>query len=296
MLEKILPFEISNAIERIGIKGIYEIRLRVHQTIRLNFLGQFVDMVDENNKPIKCSSPMLTSVIAKAVDNSLYSVNDQIVKGFITVEGGIRIGLCGELVWESGHIKTIKNFTSVNIRIPHDIENCSKYVIKFICQNNREVASALIVSPPGKGKTTILRDISRRLSGIGYNTLIVDERNEICACKNGEAQYNVGTNCDYITNGNKLFAFEYGIRSLSPQVIVTDELMDECDAEAVLTAIGCGVKVIASAHASNLSELRKRLFMKKLFDERCFERIVVLSKNKQGSIDKVYNSELKEVI
>ena len=182
-------------------------------------------------------------------NNALHTINDQIVNGYVSYDNGIRIGVAGEIVSNNGVIKTIKNINSLNIRIPHLIKNCSLNAYSYLIENSK-VLSTLVLSDPGSGKTTFVKDliyqIAKRNSNI--NMLVVDERGEMNYINNSEI-----CGVDYFINASKKFAFENGIRSLNPQVIVTDEINLECDLDAITNALTCGVKVIATIHANNLN-------------------------------------------
>ena len=214
----------------------------------------------------------------------MYAYNECLKKGFLTTRQGVRIGLAGECVYDNDKIITIKNITSLNIRVPHFIENSADKIYKYVL--DKEINSSLIISPPFYGKTTMLKSIVKKLdSEDNYNILVVDERNEF--------SYIVGANIDSIKFCNKEYAFSYGIRSMSPDVIITDELMGKNDWKSVELAINSGVKVIASCHAENL----KQLIDKESFISGLFQRYVVLDSHsgRAGIVYKVYNGEFKEI-
>ncbi|MBS6476757.1 MAG: hypothetical protein KH405_02910 [Firmicutes bacterium] len=294
MLEYLLPNEICQALNNLKKERIYEIRIRDGQNVKINYAGKSEELY-YGNKPILSDFGTCNKIIAKAAEYSLYSVNNQIVEGFVSVGGGVRIGLCGEIVRENDGVKTIKNFSSLNIRIPHDVVGCSDKVMPKITVNDK-VVNTLIVSAPGKGKTTMLRDLSRKLSDEDQNVLIIDERNEICAYNDGKPYFKTGKNCDVITFGNKEFAFSYGIRTMSPDVIITDELMSELDSDAVILAAAGGVKVIAGVHAGNLNELKSKGYLKKLLSSGLIGRYVFLSSETIGTIKCVYDASFGKLL
>ena len=293
MLESLLSEDITAALNKYDEKHIYEIRIRDDKPVKINCSGRYIELFD-GAKPLIAARGTCNKIVTKACDYSLYSVNNQIVQGYIAVERGIRIGLCGEIVRENNGVKTVKNFSSLNIRIPHDAENCSSEVFGYVYSLGA-VRNTLIIAPPGKGKTTMLRDLTRKISRQNLNVLVVDERNEICAVNGGIAYYKTGDNCDVITFGSKDFAFSYGIRTMAPDVIVTDEIMSEEDALAVLMAMGGGVRVLASAHAHSPEEFKTKPFLKLLLSSKCIERYVFLSAKEIGKVAGVYDREFGRI-
>lgn len=293
MLESVLPDEIISALKKLNEKNIYEIRIRDGKTVKVNYSGRYISLT-YNNKPIVSDIGTCARIMTKACDFSLYSINNQIIQGFVSAEHGARIGLCGEIVRENDGIKTVKNFNSLNIRIPHDVAGCAGEIFRYVFAG-RSVCNSLIVSPPGKGKTTMLRDLSRKLSEANLNVLIVDERNEICAVNAGKPYYDIGENCDVITFGGKDFALSYGIRTMAPDVIVTDELMSAQDAAAVSLAMAGGVSVIASVHADGIEELKSKSYLKELFAAGTVEKYIVLSSEEIGKLKGVYDRDFRRV-
>ena len=294
MLEFLLPDEICRALDDYKKERVYEIRIRDGQNVKINYAGRNEEL-RFGNKPIFCDFGMCNKIMAKAAEYSLYSVNNQIVEGYVTVVGGVRIGLCGEIVRENNGVKTIKNFSSLNVRIPHDVAGCSESVFTKITASGK-IINSLIVSATGKGKTTMLRDLARKISFGNQNVLIVDERNEICSYSDGKPYFKTGGNCDVITYGSKEFAFSFGIRTMSPSVIITDELMTELDSEAVMLAAAGGVKVIASVHAEDVNELKSKGYLKKLLSSGLIGRYVFLSSETLGTIKYVYDGAFGRVL
>lgn len=299
MTDKLLPTEILSVISsRLDKSRIYELRIRTAQPVVVNYGGRYYylgknGLAEKSDFAFIACEGLVKSIVVKATEYSLYSVNNQLAKGFITIEGGIRLGICGETVRDDDGIKTIKDFSSVNIRFPHEISGCSLTALAYIYDTR--LRSALIVSPPGAGKTTILRDLCKQITQSGIkNVLLVDERSEIAAVHDGVAQLDVGSTTDIISNCTKDYAFSYGIRSMRPDVIVTDELMNETDFKAVSDAASGGVNVIASIHASTPEELFSRVGFKSLYDKKVFSRYVFLSdRNGPGTYENVYDGDMK---
>lgn len=297
MIFDIFPHEIKNALLHINYNAIEQIRLRVDKPICVQagqtyFLGDN-GLCDDVKRAMYINFNQLRDIVFKACECSVYAYNQQIKQGFIGLKGGARVGLCGEVVTENGIIKTIKNFSSVNVRLPHQIKNCSLKVLPFL-YNADGVINTLIISPPGMGKTTLLRDLCFNFSQkcIAKNILVVDERGELAGVNNGSYSFDLGPNTDIQTNCTKQFGIENGMRTMSPDVIFIDEIANESDVNSVMYAIGSGVKVVATTHAKNVKDLYKRVFMEDLLKNKFFERIVVLSnRNGVGTIENIFDCE-----
>lgn len=300
MLDKILPNDIYKILKyKVNLNSINEIRMRADKPIVLQIGGKRIFLgengVTSNIKDaIYASKIMVEDVIFRASECSLYSVNEQIKKGFIVTEGGIRLGLGGDIIEENGQIKTMTNYSSVNIRLPHEVRNCSLSTFDYLVNVNG-VMNTLIVSPPGAGKTTFLRDFIYQLSerNYAYNVLVLDERGELDIGQKGC----IGSFSDKISFARKSIGFENGIRSLSPNIIVTDELGQKEDIDAILYAINSGVKIFASIHSDSLENLSKKPFFKPILAEKVFQRYVLLSmRNGPGTVEGVYNENFSRVV
>lgn len=296
MLEKILPEKFYNIIkDKINLKAVNEIRLRADRPVILDiggkqmFLGE--NGVTTNIKSaLFASKIMIEDIIFRASECSIYSVNEQIKRGFIVTDDAIRIGIGGNLIEENGKLKTMTNFSSVNIRIPHIVKNCSLNAFPYIFKNN-QVLNTLVISAPGCGKTTFLRDFVYQLSErmMMQNVLLLDER--------GELDVGINSNfTDKIAFSSKKIGFENGIRSLAPDIIVTDEIGQEDDIDAIEYASGCGVKILASSHCDDIETFSKKSLFKKLIDQKIFKRFVLLSKrNGPGTLEGVYDENFARV-
>ena len=300
MLDKILPNDIYKILKyKVNLNSINEIRMRADKPIVLQIGGKRIFLgengVTSNIKDaIYASKIMVEDVIFRASECSLYSVNEQIKKGFIVTEGGIRLGLGGDIIEENGQIKTMTNYSSVNIRLPHEIRNCSLSTFDYLVNVNG-VMNTLVVSPPGAGKTTFLRDFIYQLSerNYAYNVLVLDERGELDIGQKGC----IGSFSDKISFARKSIGFENGIRSLSPNIIVTDEPGQKEDIDAILYAINSGVKIFASIHSDSLENLSKKPFFKPILAEKVFQRYVLLSmRNGPGTVEGVYNENFSRVV
>lgn len=245
------------------------------------------------NRSYRVSREDIMRTIAAISDNSLYAFEEDIKRGFITIAGGHRVGLAGQVVMQEANVKAIKEFSSICIRIAREIKGCAAQVIGSIYAPGGKVKNTLLVSPPRCGKTTLLRDIARSLSsGSGqhkaYNVVIVDERSELAGCYLGLPQLEVGPRTDVLDACPKAAGIIMAVRALSPEVIITDELGRLEDAVAVRECINAGVSIISSVHAGSMDELAGRPIMSELVEARIFKNIILLSRSRgPGSIEKI---------
>lgn len=287
----ILPSNLLNAVKnRLNIEEIYEIRIKINRPIIIYSKNGEIIL---NYIPVKED---IKSIIQKISNYSLYAYEEDIKQGFITIKGGHRVGLAGECIMENGKIKTIRNISSINIRISREIIGCSNKIMKYIGSNNR-VYNTIIISPPKCGKTTILRDITRNLSnGLeninlkGRKVVVVDERSEIGACYLGIPQNDLGIRTDILDNCLKKEGLIMAIRSLSPEVLICDEIGNKGDIEALLLAFNSGVNIITTIHGFTIEDLYKRKVFLELLDNRILDRVIVLSsRNGVGTIENVFD-------
>lgn len=308
VLKKMLPVEISLAADKLNINDLYEIRLRSDRAVSVNFKGGFYylsnkGLIKKQTDAIVCTAKEIKEVLVKATEYSLYAVNNQICNAYLTVSGGIRIGIAGETVWDESNVKTIKNFNALNIRLPHEVTGCGTNVMKYIAVKSKAdeiltVHNTLILSPPGAGKTTLLRDLARIIGSAQhfFNVLIVDERNEIASMNEGKMTLNIGINSDVINGCNKRFAFTRAVRALRPDIIITDELFDGEDVAATEYAMGSGVKVIASVHASGCRDLFLKKEFERVINSGIFSRYVSLSdRHGPGTLESVADENFNEI-
>ncbi len=298
-MKNLFDERLNNALANINVDKVNEIRLRLNKVIIVFIAGKPYYLADEgltNNKEraIVVDREMLYNVIKRATEHSLYAVNNQLKQGFLTVLGGIRVGICGEVVVEAGEIKTIKNFSSLNIRIAREVKNCSLPIFDILLNGGFD--NTLVISPPGCGKTTLIRDILYQMSkhSYSYNVLLADERFEIANCFNGNPTLDVGDFADVISGVDKSYVFKSGIRTMSPDILVTDELSTKEDFDSVLSSCNSGVKILASIHAKSIDDIKSKKEFKQLLENKVFKKYVVLSKTKGiGSIDAVFDENFR---
>lgn len=294
MLKDFLDFETYNLIIRnFNFNDINEIRMRINQKLIIIIKNKKYFLKNENQEYVITTKAMLDNFIRKASENSIYAYNQNIIEGYITLPMGIRVGLCGEVVSENGKVITIKNYQAVNIRIPHQIKNCSLPILDMLLDDS--IKNTLIISAPGCGKTTFIRDLVYQLNikNISLNTLIADERNEISSTVDGVPQIEIGPFCDVYTNCTKEFAFKNGIRSMRPDVIITDEIDLDYDMQGIIDAINSGVAVVATIHAKDLNQLKRKKDFNTIIENKYFSRYVVLTNCEgPGTISYVYDNKL----
>lgn len=210
---------------------------------------------------------------------SVHSFQSDIAEGFITIDGGHRVGICGTAVKNGGKIEFLKNVSGLNIRIAHEVVGCADELFRRVFSD--EPASLLVGGKPLCGKTTVLRDLARRL-GEKRRVTVIDSRNEISASVGGTPTLDVGLNTDVLCGFGKSEGIMLALRSMSPEVIICDEIAD--DEDAVREALFCGVKVIASAHGGSIEELMNRPHMQALVP--LFEYTAILGE--RGKLSAVY--------
>ncbi len=278
-----LPLKVVKALNKYNKNLVYDIRFRLGFPIKINIMGEKKVLYNDFGQAVICTQDDINDILNNLTENSLYAFNDQIKEGYLTSKCGIRVGIAGECVTENDKIITIKNPTSLNVRIPHKIFGASDVIYEKVFNN--EVYNSLIISPPFTGKTTILKDLARRFNDeSGLDILIIDERGEFSTVK--------GENIDVISNRNKKDAFLMGIRSLSPDVVIMDELGNANDFLAIEYAITCGVKIIATVHGDNEKDLIQKPYMK----AGVFERFIFLDKGvEKGVLKKVLDGDFNEV-
>lgn len=252
-----------------------EFRLRIGRkpAVRVGIYETELDVCD-------CvSREDLNTVLEIATGSSVHTAQSSIKEGFVTVSGGHRIGLCGTVITAHDGVSGFRDLSSVSIRIAKQIKTAAEGMCEAI-KKNGSPGNTLIVSPPGCGKTTVLRDLVRRLSDKGYRIAVADERGEIAAKQNGFPQFDVGRCTDVIDGTGKSHAAMMMLRSMTPDIIALDEITHERDVDAIYQICNCGTKIIATAHGEGLSSLSERPLYRALSDMQIFDFAITLYREK----------------
>lgn len=280
---------------------LQEIRLRVMGPLMVVYdnreclIGRSGHPVTESGKAYIVTEREIQETVTYISNYSLYAYEDEIRQGFITIQGGHRIGVAGKIVLENGKIRSIKYISFINIRLAHQIRGCAGRVLPYIYSKG-QLCHTLLVSPPGCGKTTILRDIIRQISdghdGIqGCNVGVVDERSEIAACYMGVPQNDVGIRTDILDCCPKAEGMLMMLRSMAPKVIAVDEIGCREDLEAIEYVINCGCRLLATVHGNSIDDLRVRPVIRRLIEEKIFERYVILNDHGRiGNVEAVFDA------
>lgn len=219
----------------------------------------------------------LDQVVEIASRASLHAVLDQIRRGYLTMAGGHRIGLCGTAVMREGTIHSLSRISSLNIRVARQIQGAADPVMTAVCPGGR-LTSTLILAPPGLGKTTLLRDVIRQVSDgqscTPLRVAVADERGEVAGLYQGRAQLDVGSRTDVLEGCPKAQGLMLLLRAMNPQVLAVDEITAPEDVAALRAAVGCGAVLLATAHGEGRQDLERRPLYLPLLEEHLFQRLV----------------------
>lgn len=282
-LFKYFPNTISRALENIRcLSPLCEIRIRVNKRIQLVFSNRDI-LIEYCVRENECR--LLLELLC---EHSIYARTDELKNCFLTLPKGYRVGVCGDFSCENGKIRCLTSASFFNFRIARECIGSARDAVKYI-QHGEKLNSTLMISSPGVGKTTLLRDTARLISTYGGKKVcIADERCEISGARNGVPCLDVGERTDVMSGSPKAEAMMSMIRTMSPDVIITDELGSKEDIKAVREASSCGVCVIASAHSGSLAELERRPGLCELLKDNVFDNVLLLHRN----MDKVFTEKV----
>lgn len=293
----VLAKNIAGALEdkELDFDGLQEIRLRVDKPLVVVYRGKELFVKGREEMPVIVTGRDIRETVDYISSYSLYAYEHEMRQGFITIEGGHRVGMAGQTVVENQLVKNMKYISSVNVRISHEVKGCASEALPYL-EKNGDLCHTLIVSPPRCGKTTLLRDLIRQVSDgckwvKGMTVGVVDERSEIGGCYRGNPQNDLGIRTDVLDCCPKAEGMLMLIRSMSPRVIAVDEIGAKEDIQAIEYALHCGCIMLATAHGASLEELRRKPLFDELIARQRFERYVVLSnETRTGGIIGVYDA------
>lgn len=292
---ELFPLHLREQVQESGVfqRDVEELRIRIGQPVlawtrygeeKLSGLTEY--------RITKEDMRQMVSYISKC---SLYAFEEEIKKGYLTLEGGHRVGLGGQVVMNGDSVQTIRPITYLNIRIAHQVPGCGRKLVEVLFEK-RKPGNILIMSAPGHGKTTILRDMIRILSdGLikrAYKMGIIDERSEIAGCHNGVPQNQIGIRSDVLDGCPKALGMMMMVRSMSPDYLAVDEIGSKEDYDAIKYAMNCGCGILATIHCPNVEELQRKPFWEKEMGHM-FDYYVALEKTDGTRAWSVYNRELQ---
>lgn len=284
VIQAYLPKALQKALIAIDVNELSkaeEIRIRVNKRVYIKY-GE--NKIYTEYKP---DTNDIEIIMQKMSDYSPYAFSEEIRRGYITLKGGCRVGICGSTIINDKGVQAIKDISSLNIRISRQIIDCGTVALKYIF-DGENFLNTLIVSPPGCGKTTLLRDIIRLISNKGLCVSVIDERSEIAGTYMGQAENDLGENTDVLDGCIKSYGMPMVLRSMCPKVIAVDELDPYTDLKYIKEIINCGVGIICTIHSEVVRDKWSNLIKEGYF-KRC---IMLNSVPKVGSISGVYNEEL----
>lgn len=252
-----------------------EFRLRVGRALSILLPeGEFLleSVIEQEDLDVLCDL---------ATEFSRYAAAETIREGFIPVKGGFRIGMCGTAVMKNGVNTTLKNLSSAAVRIGRERKGIAEKVLPELLSCGRWV-NTLILSPPGGGKTTFLRDLVRLLSTENRRVSLIDERGEIAVMYRGKAQLDVGPCTDVLDACPKAIGIPMVLRAMNPQIIAVDEVTVQEDIQAISLAVGCGVGILATTHAGSVEELRRKPVHQRLLESGVFQKAVCITHHEAG--------------
>ena len=295
-IETLFPDYMRHLVLEIGkdTRELQEIRFRVNQPIRVKKGNLEYEIGKKKDVFYKVTAEDIRNLVNYLCQYSLYAYETEISQGYFTIQGGHRVGVTGQVILSKGEIRNMKYISSVNIRIAHEVLGAADKIIPYLYERG-ELYNTMILSAPGCGKTTLLRDLVRQISngnryGTGRNVGVVDERSEIGGAYQGIPQNDVGTRTDLLDACPKIYGMMMLVRAMTPYVIAVDEIGSKEDMQALQEVLQCGCRLLVTVHASSLQELHNKEWFDRVMKKRLFQRYIVLEeKRKVGEISGIYD-------
>ncbi|MCK9524885.1 MAG: stage III sporulation protein AA [Limnochordia bacterium] len=291
-MQKYLAPSLRGILEQATLSRLEEVRIRLNRPLMVKDARGFSFLSHNGQLSVPLQAYIVTRddlerTVQLVTESSWYAWEQEIQGGYLTLPGGHRVGIGGQAVYSHGVLKTIKNISSLNFRQGRAVLGAADPIIGQVAsKGGSQVLSTLIVSPPGCGKTTLLRDLARQVANCGLQVVIIDERSEIASCYLGVPQLDVGVQTDVLDGYGKEIGVHHALRGLGPQVVVTDEIGHGADAQVLSELARSGVKVIATCHGDSWENLRGRSWAKESLG--IFELVVILSRRMgPGTIESV---------
>ena len=299
---KLFPKEVRNLLEKAELKQEYlqEIRLRINGPLLVvyrgeeYFLGAKGGLCKDPGQAFYVCRRCLQETLEYLSGYSLYAYEEEVRQGYLTLQGGHRVGLAGKTILDGEKITSIRFISFINIRFSHQVKGCASVILPYIAQGST-VRHTLLISPPRCGKTTILRDLIRQISDgdekrPGHCVGVVDERSEIGGCHQGVPQNDVGIRTDVLDGCPKAEGMMMLIRSMSPEVIAVDEIGSYEDIHAIESVIHCGCRLLATVHGSSIDDIKRKPLLNRLVKEKIFERYILLEgRPRAGTVRQIFD-------
>ncbi|MDD7404223.1 MAG: stage III sporulation protein AA [Butyribacter sp.] len=298
---KILAVDVRKVLfqSQLEFFKLQEIRLRVDSPLLIVYEGKehFLDrkgmLTQKKEQAFVVSHEHVQETMEYISNYSMYAFAEEMKQGYITIRGGHRIGIAGKMIWERNGQKNLTHISCLNIRLAHQVIGCADRVMPYLFEK-KDFCHTLIISPPGCGKTTLLRDLIRQLSDgscycTGKTVGVVDERSELGACYLGQPQNDLGCRTDILDACPKADGMMMLVRSMAPKIIAVDEIGSGRDVEAMEYVMNCGVRLLATVHGNTVEEIKNKPVLGRLVRERIFQRYIVLMPDKTGGIQAVFD-------